>query len=330
MARQYSAGGSCYHAVVPVPPPRIRPFLNGLFALGILTAAAPASAAPKTAVIDSLVRVETRVAWVPGPPDTALANARRDARPAFLDFYADWCVPCRWMDRAVYVDPLLAEAADGVAMIRVDVETPAGKALAVRYGIQQYPTIVFVRGDGTEALRWVGPLSLRDTRLNLGQQSFPNGQRPEIEASVKNAPDDPMVQAGAITWYGLRGEVEKTRTLAQAIEKRRADMSSTERAAVRLALANAEEMMGRGDRALLAYRSALAAEPEGAFAWRAWLGVSVALERAGDLPAALEAAREARTRGPSAAFLDARVERLALAPAPLPTPPGVDDGGGAR
>jgi thiol-disulfide isomerase/thioredoxin len=289
-----------------------------------------ATTASRTTQLDSLVRAETRVAWIPGPPDSALLRAKRDGKPAFLDFYADWCAPCRWMDRMVYVDPLLAEAAEGVAMVRIDVETPPGRALAARYAINQYPTLVYLNPDGSEKLRWVGPLSLRDTRLNLGQASYPNAQRPDIEAQVKKSPDDPTVQAAAILWYGLRGEVEKARTLAAAIEKRRADLSAAERAAVRLSLAHAEEMMGRGDRALLAYRSALAAEPEGPFAWRAWLGVSTAMERAGDLELAIEAAREAKSRGPVTPFLDARVERLALkAPAP-PTPPGVDDGTAAK
>ncbi len=275
--------------------------------------------------LDSLVAAETRVRWESAPAESALARAARDRRPAFLDFYADWCAPCRWMDRAVYNDPLLAEVAEDVAMLRIDIDQPAGRALAARYGVVQYPTLIYLAPDGREILRWPGPLSLRDTRLNLGQIARPSAVRAQVEAERARRPDDLATQSRALLWYGMRGEVERVRAIVDTLERRGGGADSaraTDRVVLPLDLGKAEELAGRHERA---YRRALAADPGGAFAWRAWLGISTTLEAAGDLPGARDAAASAHALNPRR-WLLARAERLALAarlPA-LPTPPGVD------
>jgi thiol-disulfide isomerase/thioredoxin len=299
--------------------------------LAIVAIAPPAAAAAPSAVtarLDSLARAEWRVRWQKGPVDSALSRARVAGRPAFLDFYADWCVPCRWMDRAVYTDPLLAEVAEDVAMIRIDIETPEGRALAARFDVRLYPTLVFLAADGREALRWPGPLSLRDTRLNLSQMALPSSGRFAVEAARAAQPGDLGVQARAILWYGGRGEVERARAIADSAEA--ALGAAAPRGALamlRLNRAKAEEMAGRTARARAAYESARDADPDGAFAWRAWLGISTTAEAARDGAVATAAAREALARNPQPwlAARAARLELAATAPA-LPTPPGVEDG----
>lgn len=275
--------------------------------------------------VDSLVAAETRVKWASSPPESALAQARRAGLPAFLDFYATWCAPCKWMDRAVYSDPLLSEAAEGVAMIRVDVDKPEGKEIAARYAVTAYPTLVHVAPDGKETLRWVGPLGLRDTRLNLGQASVPSSRRKEVEAAVRKRPADSGTISQAILWYGFRGEVESARTLETQFRAPAIGQPPAARAPVVLSLAKAEEFAGREQKAMDAYRRALDIDPDGPFAWRAWLGISVCEEHAGNADAALAAAREALARGPKAPFLTARVARLALKLPKPANPPGIED-----
>src|SRR5439155_7367537 len=126
-------------------------------------------------------------------------------------FYATWCAPCRWMDRVVYPDPLLAEASEGVRMIRVDVDSPAGKALAARFDVQAYPTLVFMGRDGKESLRWIGPLSLRDTRLDLAQACVPGDRRSAVEQARQSRPGDARAVGNAVLFYAYRGEVENAR-----------------------------------------------------------------------------------------------------------------------
>ena len=72
-------------------------------------------------------------------------------RPTLVDFYADWCSPCRLMQPVV---DKLAEDFDGRAnVVKVDVdESPK---LASRYGVQSIPTFIVVR-DGNAAQKLVG------------------------------------------------------------------------------------------------------------------------------------------------------------------------------
>ena len=70
-------------------------------------------------------------------------------QPTLVDFYADWCGPCRAMG------PLLDELAedfDGRANV-VKVNVDEAPEIAGRYGVQSIPTFVVVRdGQATDTL----------------------------------------------------------------------------------------------------------------------------------------------------------------------------------
>jgi thiol-disulfide isomerase/thioredoxin len=299
-----------------------------------LAAAAPATPAPPSGNIsrpliaraDSLIAVETRVHWTRTDPESALAQARRDGLPVFLDFYATWCAPCHWMDRVVYSDPLLSEVAQGVIMLRVDIDQADGQALARRFDVTAYPTLIHIASSGKEAVRWVGPLNLRDTRLNLGQAAVPAERRADVEAQVLKRPADAITISSAALFYGCRGEVENARALVTRYEKASIGSPPKDRAPVLLSLGKAEEFAGHDDRAIDAYGRVLSLDPDGVWAWRAWLGLSVCLEHQGKSSDAIVAAQQAASRGPQLPWLEARVARLELRLPRPAAPPGVDDG----
>ena len=61
-------------------------------------------------------------------------------KPAVIDFYADWCGPCRRL--APVLDELAAEYAGRVYIYKVNVDNE--KEIAEAFGITSLPTIVFV------------------------------------------------------------------------------------------------------------------------------------------------------------------------------------------
>ncbi len=85
--------------------------------------------------------------------DRELAAARAAGQPVMLDFYADWCVSCKEMERFTFSDPAVATALSGVVLLQADVTAVDADDLQLmqRFGIVGPPTIIFFGSDGREA-----------------------------------------------------------------------------------------------------------------------------------------------------------------------------------
>ena len=92
--------------------------------------------------------------------DRELAAASAEGRLVMLDFYADWCVDCKKMDRYTFTAPSVVTALDNVRLLKADVTAndAEDQALLRRFGIFGPPTIAFFGIDGAEnrAFRQVG------------------------------------------------------------------------------------------------------------------------------------------------------------------------------
>jgi len=81
-----------------------------------------------------------------------LAIASAAGRPVMLDFYADWCVSCKEMERYTFTDSAVRAALGDAILLQADV-TPndeADQQLLKYFGIFGPPTIAFFASDGTE------------------------------------------------------------------------------------------------------------------------------------------------------------------------------------
>ncbi len=72
-------------------------------------------------------------------------------KPVLVDFYADWCGPCRQL--APTIEQLVAQYEGRAVVSKVNIDRHS--ELAGRYGIQSIPTILFFK-DGQEVGRLVG------------------------------------------------------------------------------------------------------------------------------------------------------------------------------
>ena len=63
----------------------------------------------------------------------------KSSQPVVVDFYADWCGPCKMMEPLIH--QLSEEYAGRVKFVKVD--TDANQELAMQFGIMSIPTVMF-------------------------------------------------------------------------------------------------------------------------------------------------------------------------------------------
>ena len=78
--------------------------------------------------------------------DEAMAKARRENKAVVLDFSAEWCVPCRRMEKTTLVDSHVMELLKQVIFVRID--SDAYPEIAQKLGVVGLPDIRFVAPDG--------------------------------------------------------------------------------------------------------------------------------------------------------------------------------------
>jgi thioredoxin-related protein len=87
--------------------------------------------------------------------DQALAAAKKDGKIVMIDFFTTWCQPCKRLDKVTWADETVQRwLGEKTVPLKIDAEKE-GK-LAERFDVHAYPTIVFVKADGTKIDAIVG------------------------------------------------------------------------------------------------------------------------------------------------------------------------------
>lgn len=114
----------------------------------------------------------------PDELDAALRNARNNGTPLLLDWYADWCISCKVIEREVLSAPQVTRQLSDYQLVRFDItdSNAAQRALLDRYQLFGPPAIQLFNGKGDEwlDLRVVGEVDA-DTfaaRLSTARERF--------------------------------------------------------------------------------------------------------------------------------------------------------------
>jgi len=90
-----------------------------------------------------------------------------------LDFYADWCIACKEMDRYTFSDPQVQAGLSNMMVLRADIthNNTDDKALMRRYGVVAPPTLLFFndQGDLIDSATIVGEMNAKGFNDHLKQ-----------------------------------------------------------------------------------------------------------------------------------------------------------------
>ncbi|MGN8249877.1 protein-disulfide reductase DsbD [Pseudomonas sp. SMV7] len=113
----------------------LRPFTGG---------AAPAAGQHAEATLVTVSRPEDL--------QRELDAAKARGQWVMLDYYADWCVSCKVMEKQVFARSDVQAALAGVHLLRLDVtaDSPASQALLQRYQVPGPPSIIWIGPEGDE------------------------------------------------------------------------------------------------------------------------------------------------------------------------------------
>lgn len=81
--------------------------------------------------------------------EEAIAKASAEGKLVFMDFYANWCTPCKWMEKTTLSDERVASALNSnFVAVKVNIDDVEGFQMKNKYEVNFLPTILILSSEG--------------------------------------------------------------------------------------------------------------------------------------------------------------------------------------
>ncbi len=117
--------------------------------------------------------------------EKALAKAKAENKPLFVDVYAEWCGPCKRMAATTFQDKGVSDYFNKEFIsLKIDGEKADGPRVMNDYQITAYPTLLFFYPDGTLANKFIGGIDVEPLK-RLGMRTAHPEQDKLYQATKK-------------------------------------------------------------------------------------------------------------------------------------------------
>jgi thiol-disulfide isomerase/thioredoxin len=135
---------------------------------------------------------DSKIIFEKGSWSEILSIAGKENKLVFLDAYASWCGPCKWMVKNVFSNDTAAEFYNrNFINAQIDMEKGEGIELAKKYGVMAYPTFFYINSNGEVVHRTCGSCPVSDFIQNGKNALDPETQlisiKRKFEANPENA-----------------------------------------------------------------------------------------------------------------------------------------------
>lgn len=114
----------------------------------------------------------------------------------FIDAYTSWCIPCKWMDKNVFVNDTISTFYNAnFVNFKQDMEKGEGPDLKKKYDVSVYPTYLFLNSEGTVLHRSTSRMEVQEF-LKLGEAVL----NPTKTLSVLNSKYEQGNRSTAFLW----------------------------------------------------------------------------------------------------------------------------------
>ncbi len=100
---------------------------------------------------------DSGIKFFEGSWQQALEESKKQNKPIFVDAYAVWCGPCRWMSKNVFTQEDVGKFYnENFVNYKFDMEKGEGPVFARKYQVTAYPTLFYMDSEGVVRYRILG------------------------------------------------------------------------------------------------------------------------------------------------------------------------------
>lgn len=131
----------------------------------------------ETAAENAPVKNEEGIQFIEENWAKAMQEAKKQKKLIFLDAYTSWCGPCKMLKRNTFPNKAVGDLFNkNFINVAIDMEKGDGPAIAEKYQVNAYPTLIITDAEGnivTYAKGYVGPEQL----IEFGKHGIKMGKK---------------------------------------------------------------------------------------------------------------------------------------------------------